>query len=96
MPPPNNVRQVRSMKYGLKPSIRPGKLLASREGARCALVWRLWSDSRGRRAVDYLPAIAHRAQFVAARRIVNGTDKPDLIAGYAETFQAGLQAGGWR
>lgn len=45
---------------------------------------------------DYLPATANQAQFAAARRIVNGTDKADLIAGFAVTFQAGLQAGWWR
>lgn len=50
----------------------------------------------GKKLVDYLPATANAAQFAAARRIVNGTDKADLIAGYALTFQAGLQAGWWR
>lgn len=50
----------------------------------------------GKRLADYLPAAAPRAQFASARRIVNGTDKADLIAGYAETFQSALQAGGWQ
>lgn len=50
----------------------------------------------GKKLVDYLPATANQAQFASARRIVNGTDKADLIAGYAMTFQAGLQAGWWR
>lgn len=44
----------------------------------------------------YLPAVAERTAFVNARRVVNGTDKAELIAGYALTFQTGLQAGGWR
>jgi hypothetical protein len=35
------------------------------------------------------------AQFREARRIINGTDKADMIAGYAQSFQAGLTAGGW-
>lgn len=34
-------------------------------------------------------------QFRSARRIINGTDKADLIAGYARTFQSALMAGGW-
>jgi putative chitinase len=34
-------------------------------------------------------------EFKAARRIINGTDKDELIAGYAQRFQAALQAGGW-
>lgn len=50
----------------------------------------------GKALAAYLPATATQAQFVAARRIVNGTDKAELIAGYAVTFQASLQAGGWR
>jgi len=36
------------------------------------------------------------AQFTQARRIINGTDRAALIAGYAEMFQAALQAGQWR
>lgn len=36
------------------------------------------------------------AQFREARRIINGMDKADLIAGYAEKFQAALQAGQWK
>lgn len=34
-------------------------------------------------------------QFRAARRIINGTDKDKLIAGYAERFQSALIAGKW-
>ena len=44
----------------------------------------------------YLPLVADLKQFENARKIVNGTDKAALIAGYAVTFQAALQAGGWR
>lgn len=33
--------------------------------------------------------------FVKARRIVNGTDRAQQIAGHAERFQAALDAGGW-
>jgi putative chitinase len=40
---------------------------------------------------DYLPkGVADRAQFKAARRIINGTDKDSLIAGYAVQFQAAM------
>lgn len=34
-------------------------------------------------------------EFTDARRIINGTDKAALIAGYAEKFQDALAAGGW-
>lgn len=50
----------------------------------------------GKALRTYLPEIADAAQFKNARRIVNGTDKAELIAGYAVTFQDALQAGGWR
>lgn len=50
----------------------------------------------GKSLNDFLPGVASRAQFANARRVVNGTDKADLIAGYAVTFQAALQAGGWQ
>lgn len=51
----------------------------------------------GKSLATYLPAegSATREQFTMARRIVNGTDKAELIAGYAMTVQAGLTAGGW-
>lgn len=50
----------------------------------------------GKKLADYLQSPATPQQFTNARRIVNGTDKAELIAGYAVTMQAGLQAGGWR
>lgn len=52
----------------------------------------------GKRFLNYLPDHnkASRDQYMAARRIINGTDRADLIAGYALAFQSALQAGGWR
>jgi putative chitinase len=38
---------------------------------------------------------AGRAQFRSARKIINGTDKADLIAGYALEFQEASIAAGW-
>jgi putative chitinase len=51
----------------------------------------------GKSFQSYLPAAgqADKAHFTAARRIINGTDKAALIAGYALQFQAALVAGGW-
>lgn len=40
------------------------------------------------------PAVA--AQFRECRRVINGTDRADLIAGYAVEFQRALQAGVWQ
>ena len=51
----------------------------------------------GRKFASALPAaIATRAQFREARRIINGIDRADKIAGYAVDFQAALIAGGWK
>jgi len=51
----------------------------------------------GKKLADYLPAVgfASRAQFVQARRIINGTDKADEVAGFALSFQSALADGGW-
>lgn len=38
---------------------------------------------------------AKEAQFIQARRIINGLDRAELIAGYALQFQEALIAGGW-
>jgi len=70
----------------LDPQLSARILVAGMEGG--------WFTGKGLRL--FLPEVARREQFVAARKIVNGTDKAELIAGYAETFQRALQAGGWR
>lgn len=41
----------------------------------------------GKKLSDYLPG-----DYVNARRVVNGTDKADLIAGYAREFEAAIVA----
>jgi putative chitinase len=52
----------------------------------------------GKRFSSYLPGKgpATHAQFVSARRIINGTDKASKIAGHAVEFQKALAAGGWQ
>lgn len=51
----------------------------------------------GKSFASYLPASgpADVAAFTQARRIINGTDRAAMIAGYAVQFQTALQAGGW-
>lgn len=50
----------------------------------------------GKKLADYLPSpLGTLPQFKSARRIVNGTDKADLIATYAKQFQDALVAGQW-
>jgi hypothetical protein len=45
----------------------------------------------------YLPAKgpATAAKFTSSRRIINGIDRAEMVAGYAMSFQAALTAGGW-
>lgn len=45
---------------------------------------------------DYIPAAPQKKHYVNARRIINGTDKADLIAGYAIEFEKGLRLGDWK
>lgn len=50
----------------------------------------------GKGLADYLPGrLPAFSQFVNARRIVNGTDKAQLIAGYADQFADALDRGRW-
>jgi hypothetical protein len=49
-----------------------------------------------KKLADYLPdARGTQGQFEQARRIINGTDKKVLIAGYAIKFQDAIVAGRW-
>lgn len=52
----------------------------------------------GKSLETYLPSrekLGTKAQFKNCRRIINGTDKADLIADQALAFQTALQKGGW-
>jgi putative chitinase len=49
----------------------------------------------GKSLRHYLQSPATREQFVNSRRVVNGTDRAELIAGYCMAFQSALQTGGW-
>lgn len=45
---------------------------------------------------DYIPQNPTRVHYKNARRIINGTDKADLIAGYAVEFEKALRLGEWQ
>lgn len=50
----------------------------------------------GKKLAHYFDCpLATRAQFAGARKIINGTDKAELIAGYALKFQDALATAGW-
>lgn len=60
------------------------------------MVWGMETgEFTGKSLADYIGARGNAVAFTAARRIINGTDKAHLIAGYAELFQAALDAGVW-
>jgi len=55
-------------------------------------------DRNGRHTLRrHLPiaGVATRQQYMAARKIINGTDKADLVEDYAQWFERALQEGGW-
>lgn len=49
----------------------------------------------GKKLSDYLATIGNHDAYVRARRIINGTDRAELIAGYAGSFEKALKDGGW-
>lgn len=50
----------------------------------------------GKKLASYLPpqGVATKQQYIDARRIINGTDKADLIENYAQVFERALRDGG--
>jgi hypothetical protein len=50
----------------------------------------------GKKLSTYLPdqGVATRLQYVAARKIINGTDKAELVEDYAQVFERALRDGG--
>lgn len=50
----------------------------------------------GKKLRDYLPADPNFEHYKNARRIINGTDRDELIAGYAVEFEKALRLGDWR
>lgn len=50
----------------------------------------------GKKLSTYLPAqgVATHDQYVSARRIINGTDRAELVEDYAQVFERALRDGG--
>lgn len=60
------------------------------------LIWGMETGAfTGKSLATYVSDRGTPAEWIQARRIVNGTDKAQLIAGYAERFRDALDAGGW-
>ncbi len=50
----------------------------------------------GKKLADFIAARGTHAGFVQARRIIDGQDKAELIALYADRFQDALDLGAWK
>jgi putative chitinase len=50
----------------------------------------------GKKLRDYIPNNPSREHYRNARRIINGTDRADLVAGYAVEFEKALTLGEWK
>jgi hypothetical protein len=50
----------------------------------------------GKRLADYMVDRGTHEAFKRARKIINGTDRDEMIATYADRFQEALDAGGWK
>lgn len=75
---------------------RPDEALDDEVSAEILVTGCLEGWFTGKKLRDYLPAAPTRENYRNARRIVNGTDKADLIAGYAIEFEKALKLGDWR
>lgn len=49
-----------------------------------------------KKLADYIGERGTHDAFVRARRIINGTDRAEMIAHYADAFQEALTEGGWK
>lgn len=78
---------LKDFNLALRPDIATGILVRGMESGAFT----------GKGLADYIASTnGTPAEFTNARRIINGTDKAALIAGYAEKFRDALIAGGWR
>lgn len=76
-------------KLGVKIVDNPDAVMESEIA--CKIIWEgmIAGDFTGKNLADYISP--QHADFINARRIVNGTDKADLIAGYAQEYEAALK-----
>lgn len=74
--------EVNAKKFGAK---KPGDLLTWPIALRAAFEGMIRGMFTGKKLADYIGN--GRCDYVGARRIINGTDKAKLIAGYARSYQ---------
>ena len=88
--------------FGLSGALiaNPDLMLGSALAAKTMIMFMEAGSFTGKSCASYLTtktnnAPIDRSHFGSARRIINGIDRADLIAGYAMDFQQALVAGGW-
>jgi putative chitinase len=79
--------EVNHRKFG---ATKPGQLLEWNVALRALFDGMEKGMFTGKKLSDYIDG--DRADYVGARRIINGTDKATTIAGYARTFEAALKS----
>jgi len=82
-----------SAKIGVDLIRLPDLALGSANAAQILVVGMIEGWFTGRKLADYITLSS--SDFVSARRIINGTDRADLIAGYAREYDALLVKDGY-
>jgi len=75
-----------AVKFGAK---KPGDLLTWPIALRAAFEGMIKGMFTGKKLADYINK--NRVDYVGARRIINGTDRAKLVAGYARAFRDALK-----
>jgi len=75
-----------AVKFGAK---KPGDLLTWPIALRAAFEGMIKGMFTGKKLADYISK--DRVDYVGARRIINGTDRAKLVAGYARAFRDALK-----
>lgn len=82
---------------------RPGEILADFDlvkrpdiAARVLVKGMQTGGFTGRKLGDYIIDRGNHDAFVRSRRIINGTDRAELIAGYADQVLEAIDAGRWQ
>lgn len=82
--------ELAARKLGIDFVSNPSLVMAPENAAKILVKGSLEGWFTGKKLADYITL--HKSDFRGARRIINGTDKAALIAGYAEKYDALLKA----
>jgi putative chitinase len=87
--------KLASEKLGVDLIADPDKALELEIAAEVLVTGMLEGWFTGKKLKDYITSAPTKTQYTNARKIVNGTDQADLIAGYAVVFEEALRRGEW-